>query len=121
MPLAQVAQAQANDAQKTARVKSEIAKRVADKRTKVKIKLRNGEEVKGRIDHADDTGFTVTEGKTAKQIQISYSEVATVKGRGLSTGAKIGIIAGIAAAALAIAVVVSLKNFDPFKGGIRVP
>lgn len=120
VPLARIvsAQPQAGDAEKAAKVKSDIAKRLADKKTNVKIKLRNGEEVKGRIDQADDNLFTVTQDKTAKKVEIAYSEVAAVKGRGLSTAAKIGIIAAIAVGVLAIAVVVALRNFDPFSGGI---
>lgn len=117
-PLARVVQAQSTDDQ-TAKVKSEIAKRVANKKTKVKIKLRSGEELKGRIDQSDDSRFTLAEDKTGKQIQLSYSEVEAVKGRGgLGTGAKIGIIAAVVVVGVAVAAVISVKNIDPFQGGI---
>ena len=51
VPLARVvhAQRQSNDVEKTARVRSEIAKRLTNKRTRVKVKLRNGAELKGQI------------------------------------------------------------------------
>ena len=122
-PLMRVAQAhpQSRDEQKTASIKATVEKRLANKKTRVKVKLRTGEEVKGQIHQSDDSGFTLTQDKTNKQVQISYVEVQKVSGRGgLSTAAKIGIIAGIAVGVLAIAVIVALRNFDPFSGGITV-
>ena len=122
MPLTRMvvqARPQADDAQRTAKVKAEVAKRISNKKTKVKVKLQTGEKLKGRIDGADDNGFTVTEDKTNKQIQMSYAEVQEVKGRGgLSTPVKIAIVAGIAIGVLAIIAVVAVKTFDPFSGGI---
>ena len=120
-PLMRVAQAQpqSRDEQKTASIKATVEKRLANKKTRVKVKLRTGEEVKGQIHQSDDRGFTLTQDKTNKQVQISYAEVEKVSGRGgLSTAAKIGIIAGIAVGVLAIAVIVALRNFDPFSDGI---
>ena len=123
MPLARAAQAQAKSGavDQTAKVKSEVAKRVDNKKTRVKIKLRNGEELKGRIDQASDNTFTITQDKTGKKVELVYSEVAEVKGRGMSTFTKVGIIAGVAVVVLAVAVVVALKNFDPFSNGGIVP
>ena len=122
-PLMRVAQAQpqSRDEQKTASIKATVEKRLASNKTRVKVKMRTGEEVKGQIHQSDDSGFTLTQDKTNKQVQISYVEVQKVSGRGgLSTAAKIGIIAGIAVGVLAIAVIVALRNFDPFSGGITV-
>lgn len=114
------AQSGAADVQPT-KVKAEVAKRVANNKTKVKVKMRTGEEVKGQINQSDDNGFTLTQDKTNKQVQISYAEVEKVSGRGgLSTAAKIGIVAAIAVGVLAIVVVVAVRNFDPFSGGITV-
>ena len=118
-PLMQVAQAQPQ--QGAASVKATVEKRLANKKTKVKVKLRSGEDVKGRIDQSDDNGFTLTQDKTNSQVKISYAEVEKVSGRGgLSTAAKIGIVVGIAVGVLAIVVIVALRNFDPFSGGITV-
>jgi len=118
-PLMRVAQAQTQ--QGTASIKATVEKRLANKKTKVKVKLRTGEEVKGKLDQSDDVGFTLTQDKTNKQVQISYADVEKVSGRGgLSTAAKIGIVAAIAVGVLAIVVIVALRNFDPFSGGITV-
>ena len=120
-PLMRVAQAQtqSRDEQDPAVIKAAVEKRLANKKTKVKIKLRSGEQLKGRIDQSDDNGFTIAEDKTNRQVKISYADVEKVSGRGgLSTAAKIGIIAGVAVAVLAIVVIVAIRNFDPFSGGI---
>ena len=120
-PLARVAQAQPQspDEQKTAGIKAAVEKRLANKKTKVKVKLRSGEQLKGRIDQSDDSGFTITQDKTKGPVKISYADVEKVSGRGgLSTAAKIGLIAGIAVGVLAIIAIVAVKNFDPFSGGI---
>lgn len=120
VPLAPVAEArsQSGTVDKTAKVKSEVAKRLDNKKARVKIKLHNGEELKGRIDQADDSTFTITQDKTSKKIELAYSEVAEVKGRGMGTLTKVGIVVGVAVVVVAVAVVVALKNFDPFEGGL---
>lgn len=123
MPLGQIARAhpQSNGVDNTAKVKSEIAKRLDHKKTRVKIKLRNGEELKGRLDQADDDKFSLIQDKTGKKIELAYNEVTKVSGRGMGTFTKIGIVAAIAVAVVAVAVVVALKNFDPFSDGGIVP
>ena len=120
VPLAQMAQGQTqtSDGDDDAKVKSEIAKRVAHKKTRVKIKLRDGGEVKGNIDQANDTGFTLTEDKTGKRLDLSYNSVEKVSGRGMSTLTKVGIAVGVGVIVVGIFVAVAIKNFDPFKGGI---
>ena len=112
------AQQPSNDARQTAKVKSEIAKRGTGEKARVTVKLSNGSEVKGFASQAGDNSFTLTDKKTGRQTEIAYSDVAKVKGRGLSTMAKVGIFTGIAVGVLAILVIISLRNFDPFEGGI---
>lgn len=124
VPLGQIAHAhpQSNGVDNTAKIKSEVAKRLVNKKTRVKIKLLKGGELKGRIEQADDDSFTITQDKTGQKIELAYSEVDEVKGRGgLSTGAKIGIIAGVAVVVAAVVVYVGIRNADYFRGGIRIP
>ena len=122
-PLAQVARAQTQTAasDQTAKIKAEVAKRIANKKNHVNIDLRNGDKLKGRLEQSDDNKFTLRQDKTGNTIEISYADVLKVKGQGLGTGAKIGIAVGVAAVVVAVVVVVALKNFDPFEGGIRIP
>jgi hypothetical protein len=112
---------QTGPTEQTAKIKSEIGKRVANNKTKVKLKLRRGAELKGRLNQAGDDNFTFTDEKTKQEMTLAYADVEQVKGRGgLSLGAKIGIIAGIVVTVAVVAVVVSFHNFDPFKNGIVV-
>jgi small nuclear ribonucleoprotein (snRNP)-like protein len=121
-PLAQTARAhpQTNPDQ-SAKIKSEVAKRIANKKNHVNIELRNGDKLKGRLEQADEIKFTIRQDNTGNKLEVSYSDVLKVKGQGLGTGAKIGIAVGLAAAVVAVVVVIALRNFDPFEGGIRVP
>ena len=100
------------------KVKTDIARRLRDEKTNVSVRLRNGSELKGRITQAAENVFTLKENKTGTNRHISYEEVTKVKGRGLSKGAKFGILTGILAGAVIIGALVSLKNFDPFKNGV---
>lgn len=123
VPLGQLAHAQSQSDQtaRAAKVRSEVAKRLANKKTRVKIKLADGGEFKGRIAEANDEWFTVVEDKTGKKVIMSYGAVEKLSGRGMGTFTKIGIVAAIAVAVVAVAVVVALKNFDPFSDGGIVP
>ncbi len=119
LPLVQAqGQSESTDAARLAKVKSEVTKRLANKKTRVKVKLHDGGELKGRLEQANDVGFTLTEDKTNKAIELTYGAVDKVSGRGMSTMAKVGIGAAIGVGLLAVIVVVALKNFDPFSGGI---
>ena len=103
-----------------AKIKNAISKRVTDDKTKVKLKLRDGSEVKGRLNQASDASFTLTNDKGSQPMTFAYADVQKVNGRGLGNGAKIGIIAGIVVGVFAILVIKAVKDFDPFKGGIRI-
>lgn len=127
VPLGSVARAgQAKTAEQskmiaqTAKIKAEISKRVEGNKTKVKLKLRNGVEMRGRLYQAGNDDFTFTDEKGGRQVTVAYADVEHLKGRGLSTGAKFGIIVGVVAAAAVVVVVVGGRNFDPFKNGIPI-
>jgi len=100
------------------RIKTDIARRMRAARTTVTVSLRNGSELKGRITQAAENMFTLKENNTGTQRDVSYADVTKVKGRGLSKGAKFGILTGIIAGAVIIGALISLRNFDPFKNGV---
>ena len=100
------------------KIKTDIARRLRDAKTNVTVRLRNGSELKGRITQAAENMFTLKENSTGTQRHISYTDVTKVKGRGLSKGAKFGILTAIVAGAVVIGALISLKNFDPFKDGV---
>jgi len=100
------------------RIKTDIARRMRIARTTVTVSLRNGSELKGRITQAAENMFTLKENNTGTQRDVSYADVTKVSGKGLSKGAKFGILTGIIAGAVIIGALISLRNFDPFKNGV---
>ena len=100
------------------KLKSDIARRLRNNKTNVTVRLRNGSELKGRITQAAENMFSLKEKNTGTQRDISYADVTKVNGRGLSKGAKFGILTGILAGAVIIGALISLRNFDPFKNGV---
>ena len=118
-PLAPAARAQ-QQFDETVKVKSEVVNRLNKKEERVKVKLRNGSEVKGRITQTSDNGFIVTDEKTHAKTDIAYVDVKSVEGRGMSKTKKILIATGIGAGVLAILVIIAVKNFDPFENGITI-
>ena len=100
------------------KIKTDVARRLRDEKTNVTVRLRNGSRLIGRITKAAENMFTLKEKNTGSQRDISYADVTKVNGRGLSKGAKFGIITGILAGAVIIGALISLKNFDPFKDGV---
>ena len=99
------------------RIKTDVARRLRDEKTNVTVRLRNGSELKGRITKAADNMFTIRE-KTGSQRDISYADVTKLNGKGLSKGAKFGILTGIVAGAVIIGAIISMKNLDPFENGV---
>jgi small nuclear ribonucleoprotein (snRNP)-like protein len=118
VPRAVLAQQQLTDSS-AVRIKTDIARRLRDAKTTVTVSLRNGSELKGRITQAAENMFTLKEKTTGSQRDINYADVTKLKGsKGLSRGAKFGILTGIITGAVIIGALISLRNFDPFKNGV---
>ena len=84
------------------KVKANVMKIGTGEAARVKIKLRDKTKVAGYVSAADDEGFTVIDSKTGVATTIAYPQVKSVQGHNLSTGAKIAIGVGIAAAIIFI-------------------
>jgi len=106
--VAQVTQPQ--DASQATKVKAEVHRRGVGEKSRVKVRLRNKTEVRGYISKIEDESFDVTERKTGQVKTIRYADVEKVQGAGLSTGAKIGLIAGLGVAVVALVIVAGLKS-----------
>ena len=105
------------EARQLAKLKQQVAKRVADKKTKVKIKLRDGTQMQGEIQQAAAENFVVRNKKTGDETTIAYREVAKLRGRGLSKGAKIGIVAAaVIGVAVIVAAIILPGELDDFTG-----
>jgi len=103
-----------------ARIKADVIKRFTRKEERVKVKLRGGSEVKGRITQTSDNSFTLTDEKTGNHTDISYDDVLKLQGRGMSKTKKIAIATAIGVGVFVIVVVIAIRNFDPFKNGITI-
>ena len=106
--VAQVTQPQ--DVSQATMVKAEVHRRGVGEKSRVKVRLRNKTEVRGYISKIEDESFDVTERKTGQVKTIRYADVEKVQGAGLSTGAKIGLIAGLGVAVVALVIVAGLKS-----------
>ena len=89
--------ARAQQLDQTTKVKAEVVDRLNKKEGHVKVKLRNGSEVKGHITQTSENGFTVANEKTSASTDIAYADVQNVEGRGMSKKKKILIGVGIGA------------------------
>ena len=83
------------------KVKESVLKFGTGQSARVKVKLRDKTKLQGYISAADDEQFTVTDA-TGMATTVTYPQVKSVQGNNLSTGAKIAIGVGIAAAVIFI-------------------
>jgi small nuclear ribonucleoprotein (snRNP)-like protein len=105
-----VARAQSTLSTET-KAKTEVVDRLNKKETRVKVKLRNGSEVKGRITQTGENSFTLTDEKTGSHSDIVYADVLNVEGRGMSKKKKTFIAIGVGAAVFAALVAYALTHF----------
>ena len=102
VPLVYAAAKEENEARFAEKVKASVLKLGTGEAARVKIKLRDKTKLAGYISVADDEGFTVIDSKSGIATTIAYPQVKSVQGHNLSTGAKIAIGTGIAAAIIFI-------------------
>jgi len=101
--------------------KAEVEKRLNKKETRVKVKLNNGSELKGRITQSSENGFTLSDEKSGKNTEIAYADVQNVEGRGMSKKKKAFIITGVVVAVAVTALVLALKDLGNFNlSGINI-
>ena len=103
---------QSAHASQITKLKAEVERRLNRKEERVKVKLRNGSEVKGRITQTSDNGFTLTDEKTGSHSDLAYTDVLDVEGRGMSKTKKILIATGIGVGIAITAIALALRNFE---------
>ena len=95
----------------TEAVKAEVTTRLNKKEERVKVKLRNGSQVKGRITQTSENGFTLTVEKTNSRADIAYADVLDLEGRGMSKTKKVLIISGVAVVVFAALTAYALTHY----------
>ena len=110
-PFGPAAQGRKKPDQTPDKVKAEVESRINKKEEHVKVKLRSGSEVKGRIAQSNANGFTVVEDKSGSRTEIAYADVTNVEGRGMSKTKKTMIGVGIGAGVFIGLVAYALTHF----------
>ena len=90
-----------NETNEATKIKAEVIRRTEKKENRVKIKLQNGSEMKGRITQTAEDSFTLTDEKTGAKTDIGYADVQKLNGRGWSKKSKVAIAVGAAVATFA--------------------
>lgn len=100
------------------KVKAGIADLGTGASTRVRVLLNDKTKYHGSITEITEDHFVVADAKTGATAPIAYPEVKGIKGNNLSSGAKIGIGDGVAAAvAIIIAVIAGREDDDEEDGG----
>jgi hypothetical protein len=99
-----------NKASNVEKVKAGVLKRGTSEKKNVRVKMLNGMKLKGYISQIGDDSFTLTDSKTKQPVVIAYRDTARVEGRGLSGGAKIGIIIGVGLVATLTILYLAVKD-----------
>jgi len=97
-----VEQSQGSNPQLAEKARMEIQKRGVREKSRVRIRIRDRNEVKGYISQIEADTFQVTDSKTGKVTTIAYDTVDRVRGGGLSKSSKIAIGIGVGAAVAVI-------------------
>ena len=98
------------------KIKSNVTRRGTGEKARVNVIMLNGTKLKGFISQAGDDSFTLTDSKTKQTSTLAYSDVAQVKGTGLSTTSKVLIGVGVGVAVTLGALAIAFRNFDPLGG-----
>ncbi len=101
-----------NNAADVEKIKANVTKRGTGEKARVKVKMLNGTKMKGFISQAGADSFTLSDSKTKETSTLAYSDVAQVKGTGLSTTSKILISVGVGVAITAVVIGVAVRNLD---------
>lgn len=111
-PIAGLAQTDsAKQMQKSAKIREKVKKLGLGERVKVKAKLYSGTTYQGYVREANDADFVVVD-KNGDPHTLRYSDVDSIGGRNLSTGAKIAIGIGIGVGAVLAFIGILIASLD---------
>lgn len=93
---------QIKQARQAAKVKAEVQRRGVGERSRVRVTLHDGSELKGYINKIEADSFRLTDPHNGKVETVLYTEVRKVKGPGLSKPAEVLIGVGLVAAVIGL-------------------
>ena len=99
------------EAQRTEKVRTQLAKLGTGADARIKLELRDKTKLEGFVSEAGASTFAVTDG-AGKTTTVEYSQVSKAKGHNLSTGAKIAIGIGIGAAVTVLIIFLYIASKD---------
>jgi len=111
-PTTETSQVQTQETPQATKIKAKVQKRGTGEKSRVKVKLANGTEVKGYVSKIEETSFTVTDKKTGQTTAVLYADVQKIQGPGLSKGDKILIGVGVGVAVFGIVVGIILSKLE---------
>ena len=91
------------EARRAEKVRTQLARLGTGKDALIRVELRDKTKLEGYVSEAGAESFVVTD-RTGKATTVAYPQVRKAQGNNLSTGAKIAIGAGIAAAIVLIVI-----------------
>jgi hypothetical protein len=100
------------EAERTQKVKADIAKLGVGKDARIAIKLRDKTKLAGYISSVDADSLAISDLKTGSATTVAYSEITQAKGQNLSTGAKIAIGIAIGAGATLLIILLIVSSLD---------
>lgn len=92
------------------KIKAGIAKLGTGREAPITVELRDKTEVSGYVSRTDEESFVLTNPRTGAVTTVTYPQVQKVKGRNLSTKAKVAIGVGIALAVVAAVVIAAASD-----------
>ena len=102
---------QTKQEKKVEKIKTKIRKLGAGEQVKAEVKLYNEIKYKGYVNEVADDYFVIVD-KQGSSHKINYTDVDSIGGKNLSTGAKIAIGIGIGAGATLLILFAILASFD---------
>jgi hypothetical protein len=106
----QTTEGQTQQTVQNAKVRAAVQKRGIGEKSRVRVELVNGAELKGYISRIEEASFAVTDKKTGQSTTIPYADVRRIRGGGLSKGAKIAIVVVVVVAVMAITSAIALSH-----------
>lgn len=77
------------DSQRREQAKAQVAKHGVGEKARIRVKMMDGQTLKGFIEEAGADNFVLRESKTQAPRTIAYSDVSKIKDKGASTCQKI--------------------------------